>query len=221
MELKGLKINFLGDSITEGAGVSTPENIYWNLIKSTYGAEVVRGYGIGGTRIARQKKPSAEPRWDRDFCSRFGEMDDDANVVVVFGGTNDYGHGDAKLGCFDDRDPYTFYGAFHQLISYLVATFPKNRLCFVLPIPRYGQDNPCGENGIKETPSAPLSAYIEAEKAVLSSCGVQYLDLSDRFYLPSSPTCSALFLDGLHPNEAGHRLIADGLIEYLEKVDIR
>ena len=49
MELKGLKINFLGDSITEAAGVSNFENVYWKRIKNEYGAEVVRGYGIGGT----------------------------------------------------------------------------------------------------------------------------------------------------------------------------
>ena len=35
-------------------------------------------------------------------------MDSDADVVVVFGGTNDFGHGDAKLGTFESRDPYTF-----------------------------------------------------------------------------------------------------------------
>ena len=208
-----MKINFLGDSITYGAGLDHLACRYSTLVARHFGAEECN-YGVGGTRIAMQRNCVND--YDENvFMRRAVQMEKDAAFTFVFGGTNDYGHGDAKLGCFDDRDPYTFYGAFHQLISYLVATFPKNRLCFVLPIPRYGQDNPCGENGIKETPSAPLSAYIEAEKAVLSSCGVQYLDLSDRFYLPSSPTCSALFLDGLHPNEAGHRLIADGLIEYL------
>ncbi len=214
-----MKINFLGDSITYGAGLYNLACRYSTLVARHFGAEE-RNYGVGGTRIAMQRNCVND--YDENvFMCRAVQMEKDAAFTFVFGGTNDYGHGDAKLGCFDDRDPYTFYGAFHQLTSYMVSTFPKNRLCFVLPIPRYGQDNPCGENGIKETPSAPLSAYIEAEKAVLSSCGVQYLDISDRFYLPSSPTCSTLFLDGLHPNEAGHRLIADGLIEYLEKVDIR
>ena len=33
MELKGKKINFIGDSITEGARVASPENFYPNLIK--------------------------------------------------------------------------------------------------------------------------------------------------------------------------------------------
>ena len=53
MELQGKKILFLGDSITEGHGTSAPEYIYWNVVGQLTGA-ACKGYGIGGTRIARQ-----------------------------------------------------------------------------------------------------------------------------------------------------------------------
>ena len=33
MELKGKKINFIGDSITEGARVENPENVYPAILK--------------------------------------------------------------------------------------------------------------------------------------------------------------------------------------------
>ena len=105
MELKGTKINFLGDSITEGAGTSSPDRMFTMLIEREYGA-ICQNYGIGGTRIARQKTPTEE-KWDRDFISRVPEMDNDADIVVVFGGTNDFGHGDAPLGTMNDRTPYT------------------------------------------------------------------------------------------------------------------
>ena len=95
MELFGKKINFLGDSITEGCCATTPELGYVEVMKQLYGLQKVRNYGIGGTRIARQLKPSAEPRWDLDYLSRVPEMDEEADVVVVFGGTNDFGDGDA------------------------------------------------------------------------------------------------------------------------------
>ena len=98
MELKGLKINFLGDSITQGYAATNRDELgFVGLIASRYGA-LCRNYGIGGTRIAPQKTPSSEPRWDRDFIGRVDEMDPDADIVVVFGGTNDFGHGDAPLG---------------------------------------------------------------------------------------------------------------------------
>ena len=109
MQLKGIKANFLGDSITEGVGVPSPEFAYWNVLKEKFGLAEARGYGIGGTRIARQHTPTANrPQFDRDFCSRVGEMNPDADLVVVFGGTNDFGHGDAPIGTSADRTPDTF-----------------------------------------------------------------------------------------------------------------
>ncbi len=208
-----MKINFLGDSITQGAGAESPENMYTYLVAKYFGAEECN-YGIGGTRIAKQVKRTDNPD-DEVFMRRAVQMDQDATFTFVFGGTNDYGHGDAKLGCFEDRDPYTFYGALHELISYMVATFPKDKVCFILPIPRYNQDDPYGEG--KDTPIAPLSTYIEAEKKVLTHYGLEYIDLSDRFYVPTAPKYDALFLDGLHPNAKGHKLIADCLIAYLKE----
>lgn len=37
-------------------------------------------------------------------------MDNDADIIIVFGGTNDFGNGDAPFGEMSDRTPYTFYG---------------------------------------------------------------------------------------------------------------
>ena len=48
MELKGKKVAFLGDSITEGYGASGVDKTYWSILGQETGAEVF-GYGIGGT----------------------------------------------------------------------------------------------------------------------------------------------------------------------------
>ena len=61
------------------------------------GAEV-KNYGISGTRIAKQTHKSENERWDMDFLSRVDIMDENADVIVVFGGTTDFGHGDSKIG---------------------------------------------------------------------------------------------------------------------------
>lgn len=210
-----MKINFLGDSITQGASAERPENMYTTLVADYFNAEECN-YGIGGTRIARQRKPTNNPD-DDVFMRRAVKLPTDADFTFVFGGTNDYGHGDAKLGTFEDRDDYTFYGAFHNLVAYMVSVFSKDKLCFILPIPRFDQDNPYGD-GSKEVPIAPMSAYIEAEKEVLSYYGVEYLDLSDKFYIPTMQRDDGnLYADGLHPNPKGHRVLANCLIEYLKK----
>ena len=219
MELKNLTINFLGDSITEGYGTTATSNVFHQIIKEKYSLKYAYNYGLSGTRIARQNVPTKEStKYDLTFELRSEIMDRSADAIVVFGGTNDYGHGDAKLGTFDDRDDYTFYGALHNLVAYMVSTFPKDKLCFILPIPRFDQDNPYGDGG-KENPIAPMSAYINAEKEVLAYYGVEYLDLSDKFPLPTTTQDDGgLYADGLHPNPKGHQLLADCLIAYLKNV---
>ena len=61
-----MKINFLGDSITEGAGASSVENRYVNLVGAKFGAKVCN-YGVGGTRLARQSSLSNVAYYDYDF----------------------------------------------------------------------------------------------------------------------------------------------------------
>lgn len=208
-----MKINFLGDSITEGAMAGHIEKRYTTLVANALGAEECN-FGVSGTRIAKQVRRTVNPDDDVYMC-RAVKMPQDANFTFVFGGTNDYGHGDAKMGTMDDRDPYTFYGAMHELVSYLVSVFDRKKLCFILPLPRYDQDNVYGD-GSKEIPAYPLSAYIAAEKEVLDNYGVEYLDLSNKFYIPTTPGDDGdLFADGLHPNAAGHSFLAACLVEYV------
>lgn len=64
-----LKINFLGDSITEGVAASSPEKCYVELVADLLNCEV-RNYGISGTRFAKQQKPSSNPLFDEYFASR-------------------------------------------------------------------------------------------------------------------------------------------------------
>ena len=86
MELKNIKANFLGDSITEGCGVSSPDKVYHALLKEKYGFAEARNYGLGGTRIARQSeiKDPDNPR-DKDFILRAEGMDSDADLIVEIG----------------------------------------------------------------------------------------------------------------------------------------
>ena len=210
-----MKINFLGDSITEGALAGILENRYSTLTAKHFGAEELN-FGVSGTRIAKQVKRTNNPD-DDVFMQRAVKMPTDADFTFVFGGTNDYGHGDAKLGEFDDKDDYTFYGALHNLAKYLASTFPKDKICFILPIPRFDQNNPYGD-GSKDEAGVSLQEYIKAEIKTLDFYGLEYLDLSDKFYIPNTQQDDGnLYADGLHPNAKGHRFLADCLIEYLTK----
>lgn len=157
MELKGKKIYFLGDSITEGVGASDTEHCYVSVFGKLSGA-VVKNYGISATRIACQTENLTTKEPDLSFVNRADSMDSDADVVVVFGGTNDFGHGDAKLGTFESRDPYTFYGAMHVLCEKLIHRFPNADILFMTPLHRCSENEALKENGLPEETN--LSGWV-------------------------------------------------------------
>lgn len=217
MKLEGLKINFLGDSITEGYGTSCTDNIFWNVMKRDCGLAEARGYGIGGTRIARKKVKSDNPIWDLDFVKRYDEMDNDADVVVVFGGTNDFGHGDAPLGKMSDRDPYTFYGACHILFEGLINKYPDATVVVMTPLHRITEDDPRGDGKTTDEGIAPLETYVNIIKEVAAYYSLPLLDLwSVSGIQPKVPAIKERYCpDGLHPNDRGHALIASRLAGFL------
>ncbi len=209
MELNGLKINFLGDSITEGVGASDREKTcFVSLMRSQYGVDA-RNYGIGGTRIARQKTPSENARHDLDFCGRFAEMDDDADVIIVFGGTNDFRHGDAEFGTMTDRTVETFYGALHTLYQGLVEKYPAATIVVMTPLHRLGEENGRG---------LTLKQYVEAIREVAEFYSLPVLDLYASSGLqPLIPIIKETYMpDGLHPNDTGYQVLANKLAAFLK-----
>jgi len=211
MNLEGLTINFLGDSITEGHGTTAPEKVFHQLIKEKYNLKYAYNYGVGGTRIARQVVPSKECTvWDLNFELRADIMNHDADAVVVFGGTNDYGHGDAPFGTTDSDDVYTFCGGVNSLINKLKNDFPTAKIIFMTPIHRLEET----------TPSAPDSKTLADYAAVISEiCKKHNVPVIDLFKInPLDPADAELVPDGLHPNDKGHSIMAQVIAEELLKL---
>lgn len=209
MELKNLKVNFLGDSITEGVGASKYENAYVARFAAMTGA-ICRNYGISGTRIARRRVPYENPGFDWDFVSRYQVMDPDADVIVVFGGTNDYGHGDAPLGEMAHRTPWTFYGALHCLFFGLVTRYPESTIVIMTPLHRESED--------VDTPG--LHAYAKAIREVAEYYSLPVLDLwAVSGIQPKVPAIrQRYFADHVHPNDNGHAVVANKLKRFLENL---
>ena len=134
MNLQGLKINFLGDSITEGTGVTDQKNCrYDNRLRVLCGLSANNNYSVGGSRLAHQIHPSEKPRYDLCFCGRAYDMDKTADMVIVYGGVNDYIHGDAPFGEMGDTTPATFCGGVYFLMNYLREVYGDRPIIFMTP----------------------------------------------------------------------------------------
>ncbi|NLD87392.1 MAG: SGNH/GDSL hydrolase family protein [Clostridiales bacterium] len=217
MELKGKKIVFLGDSITEGHGTTDVEHHFVTLVGKWGECREVKNYGIGGTRFAKQLAPSAEPRWDKDFCGRIEELDEDAGIVVVFGGTNDFGHGDAPIGRFNDRSLYTFYGACHHIMTRMHERFPGKPMLILTPLHRLCEENQKG-NEFKNI--VTLSTYVAIIREMAEYYSIPVLDLyAESGIQPKIDIIREKFCpDGLHPNDAGHVLLAEKIFARLKSM---
>lgn len=217
MELANKKINFLGDSITEGVGTSSPEHIYLNILKEKAELAEARNYGISATRYAffEGEDPYCNAA---SFSERFEQMDDDADVVVVFGATNDFGHGNAPLGTFEDRTPETFYGACHYLYSGLIRKYLGKQIVIMTPMHRCNELSKRGDVKIQDY--GTLKDYIEIMREVAEYYSLPVLDLYANSGLqPAIKEIQETYIpDGLHPSDEGHKVIATKLEAFLKSL---
>ena len=221
MNLEGKTINFLGDSITEGCGVENMNNRFDNVLKNMCSLKKVNNYGVGGTRIAPRKVPSEKARYDLDFALRSKEMDRDCDVVVVFGGVNDYLHGDAPFGTLDSEDKSTFCGSVRNLCVTLSALFPSSVIVFFTPA------HALGDGGYS---TCDIKPQIREEHVLLDFCnaireiamehGFPVFSLMDELGLdPNNREDREKYtVDGLHFNDLGHIRIAETMKRCIETI---
>ena len=212
MELKGKKINFLGDSIVAGVGASGGEDTYAretnfvNLIAKKTGAQC-RNYGKGATSIVKLT-------WSErvDFNYRADFMERDADIVVIFGGTNDFGHCE-RIGTPQDRTIDTFYGAVYSLFYKVVEMFPNSAVVVMTPFHRHGEN-------LFRVPGAPLSEYRRVLLEMAEEFSLPVLDVwAESGIQPQLEQHREMYMpDGLHPNDRGHARLADMVVKFLEEL---
>ena len=197
-------INFLGDSITEGLKWQKKEIFCFYLSK--WLNIRINNQGYHATRIARQDDD------DKDFNFRLKDLDEKADFTFIFGGTNDYGMGEAELGDINSDSYYTFYGALKNLVKDLLSKFNNDKICFILPLSRFEED--------KIIKHGTLQKYRDIIKEICDLNKIDTLDLCKELPIPNTEGKSEFFKDGLHPNKQGHKLIARNIIKYLKSKGI-
>jgi lysophospholipase L1-like esterase len=215
----GKTINMLGDSITaEG-----------NVVKALkkYGYKV-NNYGVSGTAICRGSDA---------FIKRYSSMTDDCDIVLVLGGVNDWRTGTAGLGAFEDgAGEWDFYQALHTLMLGLKDKYlnqDSNKKVYICtPLHNHfirngaedltefsydGNKIIANKNTHNGEPYHTFKEYVIAEKEVAEFYGLPVIDTySESGFAPIQELNRTTYTnDGLHPNVAGGKLIADCIIRYL------
>ncbi len=223
MEIKGKRIAFLGDSITEGSGVKDIKNCrYDNRLCSIYGLSEVYNYGIGGTRLAHQTRPSDKPRYDLCFCGRAYNISKNADIIVVYGGVNDYLHGDAFFGKMEDKTPETFCGAVWFLMNFLKTEYKEKTVVFMTPAhcSFYGVSDAEPSPHIAKRDARPLAEYVNVILERGKEFGIPVLNMQEALGIDPNKKedKEKLTADGLHFNDDGHAYIAAALGKFLTEL---
>ena len=204
MELKNKRAVFLGDSITEGWGTTDPSKVYHQILKRKYDLDMAYECGVGGTRIARRKSPTDyATKFDLFFRLRAQVMPKDVDIVVIFGGTNDFGHGDALFGDVNSTDDYTFNGALNNLINQIKNDCPNADIVYLTPLHRFDEDRCVNGTGYI------LKDYTDVIIETAKRHNIYLIDIFNELYI--NPLDPNLVPDGLHLNDDGHEILADFL----------
>lgn len=217
-------IAFLGDSLTAGVGTN---KIYHMYIGDRFGY-TCKNYGYGGSGYARSYPStggkmatgqtgmgdtitSSNQIIPNDFYTRIQTIPDTIDGLIIFGGTNDWAHG-------DDISFADFQTAVRNVFSYAQTTYDKKPIIVLSPIHRTGDNTPNSITG------KTLKDYCDEIKNICSEYGIIYIDLfSESGLNPSNANNNTEFYtrddtgvsDGLHPNHYAHMNIANLLATIL------
>ncbi|WNR45467.1 SGNH/GDSL hydrolase family protein [Paenibacillus roseipurpureus] len=188
----------LGDSITEAGG-------YQPLVQEALGFASVINYGKSGCPMTAGG--------DRDYgaTTHVGRtIDTDLDCVTIFAGINDF-RLDKPIGELGSKDLYTFHGAYAGVIEDILAKNPKCRLSLWTPLHR---DKDSYDIFTVNASGHRLVDYVDAIGEIGRRYALPVLDLYAQSGL-NKLTLPHFTSDGLHPNEAGHRRIADMAVPFL------
>ncbi|WP_158299379.1 SGNH/GDSL hydrolase family protein [Paenibacillus antri] len=191
----------LGDSITAANG-------YQPLVAAALGFGKVDNYGKSGCPLTAGS--------DRDHGATVHVglgMEPAYDCVTIFAGTNDY-RLNMPPGADGERDIRTFRGAYVTLVESILSRNPACRLSLWTPLQRDkdGYDHErANEIGHR------LLDYADAIREIGAAYALPVLDLYTESGF-NKLTLDALTSDRLHPNEAGHRRIAQMASAFLSRL---
>ncbi|HFI0343593.1 TPA: SGNH/GDSL hydrolase family protein [Streptococcus suis] len=208
LNMRMKKIACLGDSITEGVNAGGWQwHRYIDQWCKNNGIEsTVVNLGIGGTSVCTSSyvTDTLQP-----FVNRLDTIPSDADVVVIFGGTNDWGN-NATLGTIDDTGTSTFYGAYKHILEWLAINRPNAKVMTMTPLKRYYRGGGSVWVNAQTTPNNKgnlLQDYVRAVKEVSDLYAVPCVDLhNDSGLNPVLEAVRTKFIgDGLHPTAEGNK----------------
>lgn len=141
---------------------------------------------------------------------------DAVELVMIEHGLNDFYAGVPLRNEEDPMDEYTFAGALRSSLESLRKVNPDMRIVLVTPTYTWMLSGlyTCEEF---DAGYGNQEAYVAEEFKIAAEYGVEVIDVYHDFFSHEEwDDWKRYTVDGLHPNEAGRRLIAEKITDYLD-----
>ena len=201
----GKTVTFIGDSITYGIGLENQTNQYWMHLQKNMALGSVQNKGVSGSCVSTQGTRGLDRQPLAMRVNSFFSTD----IFIIFMSTNDFGC-DVPIGTMEDTQDVSFMGAWNFTLNTLKTRHPDTKILLMTPLPRYSKKI----NAL----NLKLDDYVDALREIAQAHELPLIDLytmmADEF---TEENCEKYMPDKLHPNEAGHRLMAERIQAWLEE----
>lgn len=237
LDLKGLNVLAIGDSLFYGAYETVGEKQWINLLGHRYGWNLTN-LGIGGATISYNPSGthSNVSMYDRLFhtdtygfgskadskyynCGNPSGNKEDVDLILLQGGSNDYGPKvSAPVGTVGSENPKEFLGAWKLMVEKLLVDYPNAVVVMMTAWENNNQAREDGANAIEFTSSVVglyEEMFAENPRVALIDSGdpeVSGVDMRSKTFK------SQYAYDAFHLNDAGMVLMADAMLPQLQKV---
>ena len=197
----------IGDSLTEKNESASKNYVDWVCEK--LGLTCVN-MGVGGTGYMRGYDTN------KAFYQRVTDIPNDADIITIFGSGNDLALYD-QIGTPSDTDTSTICGCINTTLDYIANNFPT--VPVVVIAPTIWKDQIPTEN-------TSMTYYVQFLEEIAKKRSLHFLNLYSGGGLNPNNVAqlNTLFYhqtldgnaDGVHPNNAGHKIIAPKIKNAIE-----
>ena len=201
IEFYGKKVVLFGDSIAKGFASNPLEqitNCWANLFAKQSGCNLTNLAYSGRTLAARTGTA-------HNVIEEVPACTVDADVVIIAGGTNDYGL-EVPLGTYSSADTSTVYGALNGICSAIKSSeyLKKATVVFVTPINR--------TDILTLSDTLKFEAIRNAIYEIATKNGFLVIDGRDLGFPDKRGSYQQdIMYDHVHPTKQGHQLYADAM----------
>ena len=206
---KGKKICAYGDSVTE-------QNKWQSFVSSYFNCSFYNK-GVGGTTVTQINSSTNHMSGD----TRIETIPTDSDVVLVFGGHNDWSNASINMGDIKTdalSESTSFKSAFGLMLKKIQTRCPNAKIITMTPVGGRTEEASTNQDKQFYIRDLCMSDFANAVKEVSAYYGIPCIDINANSGI-NTLNHTTYIADLIHPNLEGVKLIANEVINDLKRFE--